>query len=190
MRKVLILIVCMVAFMQISFAQRTMPGQFFLDASAKSTFSPSAGCEIRFGQYFAHGGLWTAGVDFSDRVYASSNTKARYNVSDLFAFGEYLYRFWGTRDRSFNMYAGAGFFLGVQFTDLFGRLQGGEWPVKADGKYIASPEFVLGLRPRLEVEWFFWNRLALIGFGSARANILSPYSLFTFDAGVGLRYNF
>lgn len=170
-------------------AQRTMPGQFFANLSVKTTFTPSLGGEFRFGRN-TNLGLWDVDVDFSDRVYASSNTSSRVNISAATIGGEYLYRAWHSRSRAFNFYAGGGAFFGVEFTDLYRRLKGGEWPVDKNGKYISNPVIIFGLRPRVQFDWYLAGGFALTADATAWLNILTKYSLFTFDLALGVKYDF
>lgn len=168
-------------------AQRTMKGQFELSAEGYYTFS-SGGCDISFGQYLINS-YWDCGISTSNRKKLVNDGYEDYRMdfSHLVAYGDFMYRLVGTRNRSVSLYGGGGVFLGYEAYDTFGKLPD---TVNLEDVGMDKGSFLYGIHAKLEMEAFIAPRVALLVFGRIPWNFSSPCRKFCYEIGGGLRYNF
>lgn len=170
-------------------AQRTADGQTHFSIGAAYNFSFSASAEIRGGQYLSFG-YWDVGVSAPVYRYKASQTGMIFDVSHIVAEGQMMFRFFASRTRAINLYIGSGVFLGAEVTDLFKHLKDGEFPTLEDGTYCKKTNFIFGLSPRVEAEFFVFPSTALLLYARTPLSFLSQYGLFNAEAGLGVRHNF
>lgn len=163
------------------FAQRTMKGQIFIDASGG--WKP--GATIGAGGYLIPG-YWCAGVEgmlLSRRLaQAGSVMTGRLDVYHAGAHGGFMYRFVGTRSRAVNLYGGGEAWLGLESVDPFGRLPEDVVLSIADGT-----TFVFGVTPRLEAEFFLGRRVALTLGGRLPLTFMSRMGILSYQGTAGIR---
>ena len=166
-------------------AQRTMRGESFLGADAlwcAGTQSPVGGAQIHYGQYLLSS-CWKAGVSAMQLTGTDSDG---YSVpyAHVAAYGEWMYRLAGTRNRMLNLYGGGGVFLGYEAYGPWDE----QWSLS--GGQGSDGAFLYGLQAGLEAEFFFTRKLALVISGKVPVNFSSPYGWLHATAGAGLRMNF
>lgn len=156
-------------------AQRTTAGRGMLSAEAQYP----CGASLSYGQYL-HSSIWEAGARVQWRNYVI-NSEYTMPYMPLCAFADWMYRIVGTRSRVFNMYAGAGVFLGWEFYD----------PGKTLPDFISSSlssgTFLYGVEAKLQMEVFVSKRLALLFSGVAPFNFSSPCSWIQAYGSLGIR---
>lgn len=162
-------------------AQRTMRGQFFAAAEGGAGILPGdiAAGGVRAGQYLS-GAYWAAGAaaSVSGQGLSSGDRMEYLRIS---AYGDWMWRLAGTRDRLLSLYAGAGLFLGYEAYDPRRRLPG----------YIetgtGAGAFIYGARARLESE-IFVIRTAAVTLGITPAAVFgSRLDRFSCNAQIGIR---
>lgn len=175
-------------FSQQASAQRTAHKSVHFGFSQKvSCYAlPSGGIELSAGQYQLNS-YWTVGVSATDW-----NQKIRSGEStDYFdhilwnANAGWMYRLFGTYSRWFNFYAGGKVFLGCNQYEAFK-------PMPQEWEYdYPSAEFIYGLEPCIDMEFFLSKHFALclgvqapLTFGSSL-----PTDIFHLTASLGVRIN-
>ena len=137
-------------------AQRTSLESNLITVSGCYTFN-RAGASVNYGRY-QNLGYWDVAITGANRDYLfTCGDKLRNIRFDL--SGEYMFRIFGTRSRAFNIYAGPGAFIGVDFNKDFRTFYGGnksEYP---------EYNFIYGLYPRAELEGFISQVVALTLYG-------------------------
>ena len=144
-------------------AQRTATGKAFIGVNqfVSGYAIPSGGLGIEGGQYLVNS-YWKAGVravdwnqkvadvldEDGDRVWFDH---ILWNLS-----GSWMYRVAGSYSRRFNLYIGAGAFLGLNHYEVFKKL-----PSELRGEF-PKVEFVYGVDPELEFEIFPFRKVALV----------------------------
>ena len=144
-------------------AQRTAPGKVFigLDQYASGYSIPSGGAGIEAGQYLISS-YWKAGiraVDWNQKYASSAGADAGPQWFDHILWnlsGSWMYRLAGTYSRRFNLYVGAGAFLGLNQYEVFKKL-----PSELQGEF-PKVEFVYGVEPSIDIEVFPFRRVALV----------------------------
>ena len=167
----------LVSGMQEASAQRTSQGEVFVGlAPYVSGYSiPSGGLGIEAGQYLLHS-LWKVelrAVDWNQKVAGETDETVTaegdeevevieetapvyfdhvlWNLS-----GNWMYRLLASYDRRFNLYVGAGAFVGLNKYEVFHKL-----PEEMPGEF-PEEEFVYGAEPRIDVEFFPVRRTAIV----------------------------
>lgn len=160
-------------------AQRTISGQSSLAISAHYT-GTSVGAEAFYSQYTL-GGFWESGIMVSPYRYGLS-TNHILDDWHISAAGAYLWRLAATRSRSFNWYAGAGVFAGIEWLDPFGHLP----------DYIdlgtANIRFLYGVYTKTSLEIFLSSRFALLVQGALPVNFSSYAGNIHWQAGLGIKF--
>ena len=156
-------------------AQRTTAGQGML--SIEGGYPCAVG--LSWGQYLPSS-MWEAGAFAQYRTYhVSPEYSMPYYPAAL--YGDWMYRVAATRSRAFNLYAGAGVFLGWEFYD----------PQKTLPDFISSSlsegAFLYGVNPKIQAELFFTRRMAVILSGSAPINFTSSCAWIQPYGSFGLR---
>ena len=159
-------------------AQRTSQGNAFVGISPYvSGYSiPSGGLGVEAGQYLLHS-YWKVelrAVDWNQKIAGDGDeaeeavpeegtdiveeeTASVYFDHILWNLsGSWMYRLLASDDRRFNVYVGAGAFLGSNQYEVFHQL-----PEETPGEF-PSEEFVYGAEPRVEIEFFPFRRTALV----------------------------
>ena len=158
-------------------AQRTSQGEVFVGmAPYVSGYTiPSGGLGIEAGQYLLHS-LWKVelrAVDWNQKVAGETDETAAveggeevevveesapvyfdhvlWNLS-----GNWMYRLLASYDRRFNLYVGAGAFVGLNKYEVFHKL-----PEEMPGEF-PDEEFVYGAEPRIDIEFFPFRRAAVV----------------------------
>lgn len=160
-------------------AQRTISGQSTLAISSHYT-GTSVGAEAFYQQYTL-GGFWESGIMVSPYRYALSTG----HVLDdwhISVAGAYLWRLAATRSRSFNWYAGAGVFAGIEWLDPFGKL-----PSHID-LGTANIRFLYGAYAKTCLEVFLAPRFALLIQGALPVNFSSYAGNIHWQAGLGIKF--
>lgn len=155
-----------------------MNGQPALRLDAILTDS-SFGAEAVFSQYTL-GGFWEAGI--STKQY-NTPTSSAFSISSLnvVAEGDYLFRLVGTRNRSVNLYGGAGAFIGYEAVDPLHRIPG---TIQTN---LKKGYFLYGIQAKLMAEFFISKNVALTVDGCLPVNFSSPIGKFHYDIGVGVK---
>ena len=176
-------------------AQRTVWGQRMVSVHFMKNLFPSAsakvmGGEAYYGQYFSSF-YWQAGAQFT------AGTKEVpvncFNVS-----GGAMYRVFGTRSRMFSMYVGGNALVGVDFTsgnDAFKEVVSSDSgsvtiPVDDGDEKKYGTGFVYGIEPRLELEFFPFKTLAIVGGAALPVKFKTQQDIVTGRFYVGARLNF
>ncbi len=157
-----IIVLCHVG-MTTASAQRTATGKPFIGISQfVSGYSiPSGGLGIEGGQYLLNS-YWKVGVraiDWNQKIVRmrTEDDKPVYFDHILWNLsGSWMYRLLASYDRRFNVYVGAGAFLGINQYEVFHKL-----PEETPGEF-PHEEFVYGAEPRVEIEFFPFRRTALV----------------------------
>ena len=162
-------------------AQRTSQGNAFVGISPYvSGYSiPSGGLGVEAGQYLLHS-YWKVelravdwnqkiaededGTEAAETAEAEEGTDVVQEETAPVYFdhilwnlsGSWMYRLLASYDRRFNVYVGAGAFLGINQYEVFHKL-----PEETPGEF-PSEEFVYGAEPRVEIEFFPFRRTALV----------------------------
>lgn len=150
-----------------AFAQRTTGGQGMI--TIEGGF-PHTAC-LSYGMYLPSS-MWEAGAALQLRTATLANGEQQPYLPS-YAFGNWIYRLAGTSSRSFNIYAGAGAFLGWEFPSHVKALS-----VSEAQNGSGSGTFLYGINAKVQAEIFFSKRFALIISGNAPVNFSSTYSLF------------
>lgn len=165
-------------------AQRTMPGQSFVDL--RGTFPIGGG--VSYGQYLVSS-YWKAGVGtMRQREYLRVDGIVGETPLDVWqakAEGDFMYRLVSTRSRIFSIYGGGGLWLGAEKVDPFRTLPS-DVIVDLDGQY----RFIFGATPRLELEFFIGNHVAVLVGGRLPCAVFSQIRVVTLQADAGLRVAF
>ena len=166
------------AFASLSFwaaAQRTTAGQGMLSLDGGYPCAAS----LSYGQYLPSS-LWEAGAFAQYRSYYI-NSEYSMPYYPVGVFGNWMYRIISTRSRVFNVYAGAGVFLGWEFYD----------PEKTLPDFISSSlidgAFLYGVNPKIQAEVFFTRRIAVILSGNAPINFTSSCAWIQPCGSIGFR---
>lgn len=164
-----------------SAAQRTMEDQSAVgvELSANIQHLGDLGVCLNYSQYLLEA-YWQVNVWAGNNHIAASNG---YNMQyvDCCLGGEYMYRLVSTRSRSISLYAGGGAFLGYDFYDPRKEL-----PATIDTK-LPKGNFLYGISPHIEAEFFVTRQLALILGGVVLVNFTSPLVMFRPRLKMGLR---
>lgn len=186
MKKILFLVAVLTVVPCSLFAQRTMKGQYEIQAEGLYTLS-SGGVSVTFGQYLINS-YWDCGINATNRKKSITDGYDTYRMdfSHLEAFGDFMYRLVGTRDRRVSLYGGGGIFLGYEAYDTFNKL-----PENIDLESVKMDKgaFLYGVHARLEMEAFISSRLAVTVAARTPWNFSSPCRKFCVEVGAGLRYN-
>ena len=160
-------------------AQRTISGQSTFAFSAHYTGS-FVGAEAFYSQYTL-GGFWETGATVSPYRYRlfSGDMLGNWHIS---AAVGYLWRLAASRSRSFNWYAGAGIFAGIEWQDPFGKL-----PDYIDIG-VADIRFLYGIYAKTALEIFLGPRVALLVQGAAPVNFSSFCDNVHWQAGLGIKF--
>jgi len=164
-------------------AQRTMRGESMITAGTHYPFSSPywLGADLSYGQYLLSS-CWKAGVsatEYSHPLDGDMNMGYLHAV----AYGEWMYRFVGTRNRAFNLYGGGGVFIGYEAVDAFSLL-----PEEMKEDYRKGT-FLYGMNVSLEMEIFFSRRVGLVLNGRLPLNFSSQFGWFHSQVGAGIRFN-
>jgi len=158
-------------------AQRTSSGKAFtgIHQYVSGYAVPSGGLGIEAGGYLLRS-YWKAGVRAVDWNQKADGTLAPDGSAVLFDHilwtlsGTWMYRLFGSYGRRLNLYAGAGALIGLNHYEVFRKL-----PSELAGEF-PGVEFVYGVEPGVDVEFFPFPRTALV------LGIQSP---FTFSSSLG-----
>ena len=164
-------------------AQRTMRGESLISAGAHYPFSAPywMGADLSYGQYLLSS-YWKAGVCATE--YSTPlDEEVSMGYLHAAAYGEWMYRLVGTRNRCLSLYGGGGAFLGYEAIDAWDLL-----PAERKEEY-ASGYFLYGLSVSLEIEIFFCRSVAVTIGGRLPMNFSSQFGFFHSQVGVGLRVN-
>lgn len=180
-----ILIACIVLFSssQVVSAQRTMKGQFHIDAKASLSADPRmpAGGELSFGSYLLNSYI-TGWVNVTpDYITLPTGHQLGYIPINIGA--DYMYRVAATRARSINLYVGGGVFLGWELYDPFKKV-----PPYIDTGF-GKGNFIYGVAPALETEFFITRTVALTLGARMPVSISSKTEILKLHLKAGFRVN-
>lgn len=141
-------------------AQRTAEGSLFVGVSPTvSVYQvPSGGADLYVGGYL-RSSCWKAGVrsvDWNHVVDADSGSLQMFDHLAWAFYGGWRYRVLGTYNRALSFYAGADIFLGLNQYEVFRSL-----PEELTTG-LPGCEFIYGVTPELELEFFVGRRTALV----------------------------
>ena len=182
-RSILIASIVLFSSSQFASAQRTMKGQYHLAAEAAFAADPRVptGAEISFGVYLLDSyviGWINVTPDF---VTLPTNHQLGYIPINVGA--DYMYRVAATRARSVNLYVGGGVFLGWELYDPFRKV-----PSYIDTGF-GKGNFIYGVAPALESEFFIARRLALTLGARMPVSISSKTEILKLHIKAGIRIN-
>lgn len=186
-----IILICVVWSPCNAFAQRTSDGTFFVAArpTVSACSTPRPGIALEGGQYLLSS-FWRAGIwasDYSQKLESASGDRLPEMLDHMHlrAQGDYLFRLAANYSRSVNLYAGGGVFLGYHAYQVLSTI-----PSELSGDF-PSGEFIYGLVPSLEGEFFVSGRVAItlgvhcpVTFSSSLRTDLCHL-----DASLGVRVN-
>lgn len=180
-----VLIACFVLFSssQVVSAQRTMKGQFHIDAKASLSADPRMpiGGELSFGSYLLDS--YISGWINVTPDYITLPTSHQFGYIPINVGGDYMYRVVATRARSVNLYVGGGVFLGWEFYDPFKKV-----PPYIDTGF-GKGNFVYGVAPALESEFFITRTVALTLGARMPVSISSKTEILKLHLRAGFRVN-
>lgn len=180
-----VLIACIVLFSssQVVSAQRTMKGQFHIDAKASLSADPRvpAGGELSFGSYLLNS--YISGWINVTPDYITLPTSHQFGYIPINVGADYMYRVAATRARSVNLYVGGGIFLGWEFYDPFKKV-----PPYIDTGF-GKGNFVYGVAPALESEFFITRTVALTLGARMPVSISSKTEILKLHLRAGFRVN-
>ena len=163
-------------------AQRTMKGQFRLDAGAHYSFTgpTDLGGQLMTGQFLLNG-YWEAGLDGALYTSAPSKGNCRIEHVHLSVQGGYMHRLVSTRNRRLCLYGGGTAFLGYELYD--------PWNHIPDHVHtgLKNGSFLYGIKPSIELEFYLSRSVALFMRGDMPLNFSSPLGLLHFRLGAGVR---
>ena len=164
-------------------AQRTMRGESLVTAGVHYPFSNPywMGVDLSYGRYLL-GSFWRAGAVVTEYTHMLA-PEIPMSYVHAAAYGDWVYRLWGTRSRVFSVYTGAGVFLGYEAAD--------PWSLIPDSYKEGVPQgtFLYGVRFSLEMEIFLSRRVAVVLGGKVPLNFSSGFGYFHYDVGAGVRLN-
>lgn len=149
-------------------AQRTMKGQHAVGAevSADVPNLGDLGLCLNYSQYLLNS-YWQVYASAGDN-HIQTDRGPLMEYVDCFIGGDFMYRLIATRSRSVSLYAGGGAFIGYEFYDPRKDL-----PANINTN-LPTGSFLYGISPRIEAEFFFTRRLALILGGCFPVSFSSP----------------
>ena len=174
-------------------AQRTTSGQFLVHADVSRSFVPLVSgvntVDVTMGRYNFNSN-WQVGMRYSPLDGD--------NIQSFSFVGGWFYRIANSRDRFFNLYAGALGCVGVDWRKLAeetgGEKEEGSDSVTTDFENAtvsdAASKLLLNIEPRLEAEFFVLDRVALVTSLSLPVKLVSLRADVSVVGAVGLRYNF
>lgn len=156
-------------------AQRTVSGQGMVSLDGAWPH----GASLCYGQYLPSS-FWEAGA-FAQWRSTAVNDSYTMPYMPVGVFGNWMYRLVGTRSRVFNLYTGAGVFLGWEFYD-----PGNDLPdfVSED---LTGGTFLYGINAKIQAELFFTRTAAFLFTGTAPINFSSPCTWAQPCAAFGIR---
>lgn len=167
-----------------SYAQRTMRGQYFVDLGVRYP----VGAQVSVGQYLIPA-YWKAGVELMRmREYLKAGGAVEELSLDIWqakAQGEFMYRLVSTRSRALSLYGGAGVWIGAEAVDPLYRVPE-DIIISLDRKYT----FVTGVTPKIEMEVFMGNHVALVLGGQLPLAFMSRIRVVSAQATAGIRVAF
>lgn len=176
-------------------AQRTSRGQFFMNASYINGLFPqralyTLGGELGMGQYQSNA-YWESGVRYNP-------TTRMMTVGSIVAYGGYMFRIAGTRNRAFSFYGGGRGFIGVDYTTGAAPIDdiviGGDSSSSASASSVeetgGKTRLLVGIDPRVEIEWFFVRKVAFIASVSVPVKFMTQQQVVAVRASAGFRFNF
>lgn len=178
MRRLALSLLLLISTAGMSYAQRTIDGQYTVSGESFYTGS-SLGGRISVGRYTGLGILNTSiavanhRLDISDRLVGSK-------VDALHVYGEVsmMLVLISNRAHSLLLYGGAGAFIGAEALDPFGKL-----PKDIEVVKPISP--IYGISPRVEADVFIGRRMALTVACQAPFNI--DMLRFAYELALGFR---
>ena len=187
MKKTITILLLILAFAGPLHAQRTSKGQYLFSGAAITSFA-GAGADLSFGIYQKHS-YWNAGLVFDNAAIPVNNTSENAVFTKLMPTASYMFRIYGTHNRSFSIYGGGGLQFGLEFLDIYCSLTQETYSSMLAQGY-SSTRFVYGGFARVELEFFPWRSWALYMPLSANLTANSKSgSIFTVSAGLGVRFN-
>ena len=164
-------------------AQRTMRGESLVTTEVHYPFSSPywLGADISYGQYLLSS-YWKAGV-FATQHTATFKDDTQMGYLHACAYGDWMYRLAGTRNRVFNLYTGAGAFIGYEAVDPKNLV---DQQYKED---FGSGRFLYGVQLSVEMEVFFSRRVSLVLNAKTPFCISTAFGWFHYQVGAGLRVN-
>ena len=169
---------------QDSTAQRTATGQYFISGHLSHDFTSinSFGGGVSVGSYLLNS-YWKASIGIDNRITGLSNGGTM-EYMHFYAAADWMYRLLCTHNRALSFYAGGGLFLGYEAYDPFRML-----PSNIDTG-LGGGSFLYGLRPGVELEYFFVKKFALTIGATLPLHFGSPTGWFKWTTSIGFRYNF
>lgn len=189
MRKIVLLLALVCAFSLTAGAQRTTKGSSIISAYGTWTIS-SFGGQLEYGQYMLNS-FWFGGVSFNERAFISDTFRETVFSQRAMALGGYMWRLLGARNRMLNFYGGADAFIGAGFFDVF-KVSSGAMREYYNLRGETATKFIYGFSPRLELECYIGNHIAIVALarGPLCINDRFSHDLFSFEGSLGVRVNF
>ena len=150
-------ILCLFLCTDKALAQRTSNGSLFIGVcqTVPAYVIPSGGLELHLGQYLLSS-YWKASIGAIDWMQKTDTEGIVFDHLHLMAEGSYMQRVACNYPRSFNLYAGSSAFIGYNMYEVLAPLPDEFSSGLPDG------EFIYGLKPSIEIEWFLSARAALL----------------------------
>lgn len=164
-------------------AQRTMRGESMISAQAHYPFSSPnwKGADLSYGRYLL-GSFWRAGAFLTEYSHQLDDDMPM-GYQHIAAYGDWMYRLAGCRNRALNLYGGAGVFLGYEAVDAFKAVPE-EYKTNFSEGY-----FLYGVSLSAELEIFFCRKVAFVITGRLPLNFSSQFGWFHSQVGAGIRIN-
>ena len=157
-------------------AQRTAKGQGMITL----TGTYPLGGELSYGGYL-NSSFWEAGAIGLFRTHSLGEVSPM-DYAQALAFGDWMYRLAGTRNRVLNLYIGGGAFLGYEFYDPWNKLTEGQ-----KESLSSSGTFLYGILGKLQLQLFLSRSLSILLSAEAPVNFTSPITWIQPCGSLGLR---
>ena len=132
---------------------------------------------------------WFAAGNFSNRVEVDGPTEERVHFPRVQLAGGMMYRFYGSRSRSINIYGGGDVFVGLEMFDLWRTLSE---PTRKSFSVNGFPDyrFIYGPALRFETEFFVSGNIALCITARVPICINTKFDILGYEVGGSVKYNF
>ena len=162
-------------------AQRTMKGQHAVGAEATGCIPRlgDLGLCLNYSQYLLNAYWQVAAYTGNNHIMTSNGIPMEF--IDCTIEGGYMHRLVSTRSRSLSLYAGGGAFIGYEFYDPRKELPATIYT------NLPTGNFLYGISPRIEAEFFLTRQMAITLGTSAMVNFSSPLVKLRPQLRIGLR---
>lgn len=187
MHRIAVILVSLLAASFTAAAQRTAYGEYFAGGGLL-TSSTSLGMEVSFGSYLLDG-YWAGGISAVNRAVREERSGEVVSLPHAELFGQLMWAPYRNRSRSLNTYVGGDIFVGWELLDPFKEIPSYIRRSILNAGYDKR-RFIYGIAFRAEMEYFVTDLLAVVPVLRVPAAFRSQTRVLSWEAGVGVRFNF